>query len=406
MSYASPLTIFFAVIASVGLVGVSITHFRRRRIFDGYWELAADVNRVSASLGSAETFRDGSDLVVSGNYEGLPTVVRFSHGERTPSLVINCGAPIDFAFSMIPKGYAGSHGAKVLSTGRKRLDEHFLATSGDPEQARLFCFSPETLDHMERLCCSGKTFLVLSKGQMEVRELVIPDSAASHILAHLSSLHILSRRANTLPGAHSIKLQPIQRERSSWIFRFALAMGIVCVTAAMLSDNTSARSLHAVEPSDGNGISRHHATLISDPVSWRTVNPGDLGLEFTAWIQGFGLNPQATIQLDPLATDHQSGTAYLLATDKNPHVRRVVWIVGDRVLCDVVDSIDGIASVPKEQVSRILSEQNPSSNEQVDGDALLLVRDYSAMNSGTIFYVNAGQLHSFSPSNFHEVNLR
>ena len=104
MSVFSPLAVAALVVAAVSLIGIIVNTVKRSRTFAGYEEIAADSARIAASLAGSESFRDGHDLLVSGNRDGIPLVVRFSNSEASPGLNIRCGAPVDFLLTFSAEG--------------------------------------------------------------------------------------------------------------------------------------------------------------------------------------------------------------------------------------------------------------------------------------------------------------
>src|SRR5207247_8563205 len=66
-----PIAFALLVVVVLGVVGAVISVFRGRSSFGGYEDLAPDARAVAKSLTDSEVFRDGSDLVVSGNFQKL-----------------------------------------------------------------------------------------------------------------------------------------------------------------------------------------------------------------------------------------------------------------------------------------------------------------------------------------------
>src|SRR5262249_44149305 len=104
------------IAALVTLIGVAISFFRKSAVLKGYEEYQADVNRIANTL-RAEMFRDGGDLVVTGNYKQNPIQIRFSHDENTPGLNMRMQAPVSFTFSVVPKGERSTEGRVLIRTG-------------------------------------------------------------------------------------------------------------------------------------------------------------------------------------------------------------------------------------------------------------------------------------------------
>src|SRR5947209_62762 len=79
----NPMLVFLAVV--ILLVGVVIHLVRKSSTLRGYSDVAQDAERLQRAL-KGETFRDGTDLVISGSQDKFPAMVRFSYDENTPGL--------------------------------------------------------------------------------------------------------------------------------------------------------------------------------------------------------------------------------------------------------------------------------------------------------------------------------
>jgi len=88
----NPIFTVVGIIGAVALLGYIISYFRASVNFSGYQEVAGDAQSVARAM-KAEIFRDGDDLVISGNYGKLPAIVRFSYADNTPGLNISMKAP-------------------------------------------------------------------------------------------------------------------------------------------------------------------------------------------------------------------------------------------------------------------------------------------------------------------------
>jgi len=120
----TPIITAVVIVLAVAAIGVVIAWWRSRSTFSGFEDLAEDTRRIAASL-KAEIFRDGHDLLISGNHQKLPTVVRFSHDEHAPGLNVRMQVPATFGFSLVPKGAEGGEGGAPLRTGDDVLDAKF-----------------------------------------------------------------------------------------------------------------------------------------------------------------------------------------------------------------------------------------------------------------------------------------
>jgi hypothetical protein len=404
MLLLSPLPIAILVCSAVCLIGILARTFKDRRTFAGYKGMAADVKRIAKSIG-AEVSRNADDLVLSGNFERIPVTMRFSNSATEPGLKIVCTAPVDFQLSFTPKGETSLEGRVIVPTQSPNFNMRFSARSDDPEHAKLFLALPDAQHHIERLCYSSNTFLLFSPRTIELREVLVPLDTYRHVCSRLRSLAVLNNEAAKLPNASRIKVVPIKHLSSSWVLKFALLVGAVAAVAAVLS-SAAPPEVAATETKPSNGILPVDERVIPDAGNWRTVNLIELGSRFSDWMQGFGVTPTSKIDLDAGGDGPALGTAYLLATEKTPEVRRVVWITNHQVLCDLVDRIEGIAKVPRDSMPAIVWSEGSTPPEAAEGDGLLVVRDYEKPQGGTVFFFSHEKLYSAVPSDFHNVPLR
>src|SRR5436305_1450065 len=131
-----PIFIALAIIAVVGLVGYVISYIQAKAAMRGYEELAPDIQALSKVL-KAERFRDGSDLVLNGNYGKFPAVLRFSYSDNTPGLNLRMKAPSTFTLSVVPKGAKATEGRVQVRTTEEMFDARFVTRTDHPTQARM-----------------------------------------------------------------------------------------------------------------------------------------------------------------------------------------------------------------------------------------------------------------------------
>src|SRR5437899_11544396 len=98
-----PLQLALLIIGALSVIGLVIFFVQNRRTFAGYEEFSSDARKLSRML-RGELFRDGDDLVMAGNYNGMATVVRFSNSDNTPGLNVRVQAPASFTLAVTPQG--------------------------------------------------------------------------------------------------------------------------------------------------------------------------------------------------------------------------------------------------------------------------------------------------------------
>jgi len=408
MIVSSPVTIAILVWGLLCLITVIAASVKRKRTFAGYGYIASDIQRIRRSIHNSDVFRDGNDLVVSGNHDGMPVVVRFSNADTAPGLRISCGAPIDFELAFSPKTRSSIGDGVSLKLDNFNLTRRFNIRGNAREQAKLLLGLPQAQEQIEKLCCSSNNSLLLSQGNIEFSDLLIPAETAHHVGSRLRSLAILSRETAKLPGASRIKVVPINKWSRSWVLKFALAVGVLAAIVTIASERAPS-GLAVSESSESRkpeGISEPEMKIIPDARQWELADPLTFDLGFTAWMERFGVSPSSKIQINSDGVGQAFGTAYLLVTRKTPDVKRAVWVNAHEVVCDIVDKIEGIATVPKQNISRISWSESGAPAESPDGDGLLVVRDYSNPAGATVFFTRNGKLHSAVPADFHNVELR
>ena len=196
MGSLSPVQLALIIVGALAIIGVIATLLRGRATYSGYDEYASDIKLIASAL-QGQTLRDGADLVISGNYGKIPTVVRFSNAENTPGLNIVVHAPATFGLSVSPaEGQAREPGQSLIRTSDELWDTRFQTRTDQPSAAGMF-LTKETEKHLQRLCCSLNTYLSIGHGEIELSELVIPSLPGKHVLDHLKSIHSFPTRRSS-----------------------------------------------------------------------------------------------------------------------------------------------------------------------------------------------------------------
>jgi hypothetical protein len=247
----------------------------------------------------------------------------------------------------------------------------------------------------------------LSPGKIELSEALIPAVTAQHVLGCLNSLVALSREAAKMPGSFRTKVEPIRHDRSSWLLRVTLVIGVMVAVGTVVSNEEHLSKTEGADPGVRlDGLSREEVSAIPDVRQWKLADPSEFSSDFTEWMQRSGATPASKINQAPDEKGFAPSVAYLFVTKKTPEVKRVVWVVDRQALCDVVDKIGGVAKVPKQNMSHIAWSESGTPVETAEGDGLLVVRDYGNATTATVFFVNKGKLYSGIPTDFHNVDLK
>jgi hypothetical protein len=408
MGSLSPIAIALSIIILLTLVGLILAHFRDRGTFAGYEEIASEARQVSRTL-KGELFRDGSDLVVSGNYLGLPTVVRFSYAENTPGMNIRMSAPATFTLSVVPKGAQATEGRVLVRTSDDMFDAKFTSRSDHPNQAKIFLGGKTVGAALKKLCCSQKTFFTMTTGSIELSELVIPEPyTAHHITDHIESMRRLATSAAEMPGAHTVTIKKIQKERAI-AGRIAIAVGVVAAIIVVvgatreLSSSAKAGPVDAGSATVAQGILPVDAVLISRPDDFRAATLDDLDPAGLSWLRQSGDAQAGRIIGNYSGQGSPRDVAYLLV--KPDGTRRVVLLAGGNNIFDSeYKTLGFIARIPKERIAGV-PWANPKFSAAPDGDGLLVVRNAQDPASGQLMFLSSGSLMSGNPKNYQQVSL-
>ncbi len=390
------------------MVGFIIASFRDRNTYAGYEEIVGEVRQVAKSL-KGEIFRDGTDLVTSGNFFKLPAVVRFSYAENTPGLNIRMSAPATFTLSVVPKGAQATEGRVLVRTSDDMFDAKFTSRSDPPNQAKIFLGGKTVNAALHKLCCSQKTFFTMTSGSMELSELIIPEPyTAHHILDHLESMRRLAASAAEMPGAHTVAIHEIQKERAV-VGRIAIAVGVIAailVVVGATRNLTSSAKAGPVDPGAatvGRGILPVDAVGIPQAARYHAATENDLDPGAVAFLRQFGEIHTGRVPGNYSGESSPRDVAYLLVGDTGPW-RVVMLAKGVMKLDSQFNSVAFIARVPRERLKSI-AWANQAPVAPPDGDALLIVRNPDEQTSGNVIYLSGGRIISGAPANFNQVSL-
>lgn len=402
----SPVTLAALVVFMLAVVIVAVSYFRGAITFKRYSEIEQDVRRIAGAV-DGELFRDGDDLVVSGNYNKLPVVVRFSHGEHTPGLNIRMGAAASFSLSMAPRGAAPPEGRVLVRTGNGDFDKRFVIRSDHAHEAAMFLSGKQVMNGLEQLCCSNKTFFGVSKGMMELSELLIPSPyTARHIAGHLEAMSGLAKSLEAMPGSHEIKIEELKRERSSPALRIAVVVGIVAAGVAVVTEVRHSAARSAVElpaqPAALPGVFAADAPLIPGAERWRLARPEDLDPSAVSWLHASGLPASGRLMMDISGDGLERDVVYLLVRPDG--TRRLVLLIDGQNRYDAFYPFIGIiARVPRHSLERTKWVGNTP--ERIDGDGVLITRKADDMASGLVLFSSGQHISSGVPANYQNITL-
>ena len=404
MEPLSPLQVALLIVAALSIVGVVIVFISSRMTYSGYSHLVNDVRRVALAM-HGEIFRDGSDVVISGTYERLPAVVRFSNDEDTPGLNILIQAPATFQMSVVPAGAQASEGGRnLVKTADKLFDSRFITRTDQPTQANMF-INQQVTGMLQSLACSRNTYLSVGNGTIELSELVIPDpNPGEHTIEHLKSMAELSQALRRMPGSDRVKLVAIKRKRHV-AARVAMIVGALVALVSIFAATRvpSRESVSGVNQTLASGILPLDAARIPNARDWRAATADDFDPAALSWLRGNRKQPAGRIEGNFSGKGTGRDVAYLLVDAAGD--RRVVLLAGNENRYDTKFPYIGLAvRVPKESVNSI-KWAGSKAPEGVDGDGLLLLRKQDDPSSAIVLFLSGRGIVSASPANYQDINL-
>ena len=403
MGSLSPLQIVFIIIAAVSIIGVLITLFKNRSVYGGYEEIQSDVRRISAGIGG-EIFRDGEDLVINGNYQKLPVVIRFSNAENTPGLNIRMQAPTTFRLTVFPSGESSSEAARApVRTTDEQFDARFQTRSDQPTQAKMF-LDRQSTELLKRTMCSKNTFFSIGGSALELSELVIPQLAGQHVMDHLKTFGKLDAALKAMPGADTVKVVPLERERQI-AGRRAIAIGsLVALLSIFAATRTPQRAVVAAGPPLPAGVLPVDAASISNVRSYRLATEDDFDPTALQWMRANGVDASGRLAGDFSGTGHGRDAAYILIGPQGE--RRLALLVENANVYDaLLPSLAAAAILPKDLVSNV-RWKGGDPPQGVTGDGLVLVRQGDDHASAVVLFVINNRVASYAPINYQDITLR
>ena len=403
MGSLSPPQIAALIAGALALIGFIVILIQRQRTYAQYEEFAKEARTIVKAL-HGDVFRDADDLVMSGNFSSLPSIVRFSNSDTTPGLNILTKAPASFTLTVTPSHAAAGPGRAMGRTNDPQFDARFTIRSEHPAEARLF-LTPFTLRHIKRLCCSSNTQLSVATGTVELSEMVIPaPGTAHHILEHLKDIGALAESLRAMPGGDAIKIEPFPRERHL-IARIAIAAGAVAALVMVFSatSGNQRRTGPPPGPAATGGILPVDAVAMRNPQGWRVAEAEDFDFATLAWLRDNGMQPQGRLTGDFSGKGLGTDVAYLLVGPDGS--RRVVLLSGGVARYDAqFDSLGGVALLPKDNASSV--HWKGLAPETADGDGLVVVRNGADGASALAIFLHGNTGVMASPLKYDNIGLR
>ncbi len=402
-----PLMITGLVTSAAAVAGIVAAVMREVRLFEDFREIAPQVKTIANQL-RAEVFRDRNDLVVSGEYKGIPTVLRFYKQRNAPAMGLYVRIPVGCQLSLIPKQRAGGSRASDVKLNCRALKDHFVARSKNPADLVHLLGADEAVKRLEALCRSTKTIVELNRGRLELLEMSLPEELTRYVLGQLIIIRELADVLATMPESKHVPIRPWKREHRSWLFKLAVAACVAVVAMSVIAATREHKISEVFAATDSelvHGVPISDANSITGMEFWRAAKPDELSNQFANWLQDSGQKPETRVEFKPVEGGLSRGVAYLLVREDG--ARRLVVLVDHRAVFDACFSrIDGIALVPVTSFPKLKWSQGQAATQKPNGDAILVVRDAADPRSAELLFFPNGTLFSGVPKDYSSIDLQ
>jgi hypothetical protein len=316
--------------------------------------------------------------------------------------------PAACQLSLIPKPFAGKSQSSNVKLESRALEEHFVARSMNPTGLETLLATDRTVKLLESMCCSTKTIFELNRGRLELLEMALPEELTRHALNHLMAIREFSDVLATMPDSKRVQIRPWKREHRSWLFKAAVAAGVLVVAMSVIAATRERGRITFVSAADSEliyGVPASDASLINGIGTWRAAKPEEVNTQFANWLQDSGQKPATRVEFSPVGSTLSRGVAYLLAREDG--ARRLVVLVDDRSVFDACYSrIDGIALVPVTSFPKLKWGHWQAPTQKPNGDAIMVVRDATDPRSAELLFFSNGTLFSGVPRDYSTIDLQ
>ncbi len=405
-----PIASAVLIVFFVALSGVIIVALIKHRSLSGYEELGADTRALAQTL-KGEFFRDGGDLVISGHWGNLPTVIRFSRDENTPGLNMVMRAQASFTLSVVPKGARATEGRVLVKSNDEMFDARFHTRTDHPTQARMLLGSKKVIQQLAKLVCSSSTFFTISTGSLELSELVIPEhNTGGHVVEHLKSLGRMAEEVAAMPGAEKIKVERIKSEGNK-VVRVALAVGVVAAVIAVVGAMEAPPAVRATEegaivvegipPLDMPQLKGVERPRADGSAPFRLAGAADYDAAAVAWLRGNRVTPSGRIEGDFSGTRSVRDVGYVLI-DVEDGSRRIALLANGSNRYDATFPEVALAARVRRGVAGTIQWVGKGPQNS-DGDGLLIVRQANDRASGLVLFLKGNVVISGVPQDWQQI---
>lgn len=391
----------------IALAGAIIRFVKSARRFAGYSELREDVRGLEQYL-SGESFRDGTDLVVSGNLQTRRTNVRFSQAENMPGVNVRMQVPSTFDLLIAPRNSNILEEAQQFRSGDDYLDSRWIFLSNQPTVAQMFISGDRTLTEIRKLCCSSDTLLRFEEGALELSEMIIPEKRLTyHLSAHVESMAWLARQLAQMPDASRLKMERVVPKRRTHRLVVILIVAVALfVGVASLAKYQREKVMVAATSGVGGtpqGIPADEASHIPNLTGWRLSSGADFDSALVRWMHDSDVLPSGRLEGNFVTGGAGNDHAYLLMNGEGAH--RLVVVAADHVKLDeTLPTVALIAKVPSTTMRGVKIEAGSPASGNSDG--ILLVRETNNLHSALLLSFRDDSLITAVPADYKTVPLK
>jgi hypothetical protein len=347
--------------------------------------------------------RDGKDLVISGDWRGLPIKLRFSHRDDAPAVHIRIAARATFALDITSPSGPAQRNRAVVRIPELRLEPRFVLRTDSPAEARLFAANPKVQQLLQAICNSTGISVAVERGAVEVAQLAFPQHyLGRRVLQQLERLGDLAAAFEAMPHSDLVRVPAVARNRSI-VGRAAMVGGLAAtvVVVATASYPTNRQQIETAQQTTAPvGIDVADAIHIPGIWRWKLAETIDYEPGAVRWLLDHDQTAATKINLD-LSGNGSHGVAYFL---KRQGSFRVVVLEGGELKYDATyPSMAIMARVPAQALSQVDWTSAPT--VQPDGEGLLLIMNTEDVASSLMLFSHAGRVLSASPANYQSIPL-
>jgi hypothetical protein len=403
-----PLLIVFDILALMTAAGCFVVLVREAVLFRGYRSLKRITKSLRAIL-RGSVFRDGTDLVISGFYQGIPTVVRFSFAENTPEMNLWMKIASGLNLFISHKSSKATDGRVRIPTRDAWFDERFTIRTDNPNDALALLSDSRAFSELKKLCCSPGTSLALGRESLELSELTIPQpNTLKHLTGHMDSLAETAVRVGAISNLDSSRNKIYVPDR----YLLARAALVMLAIAGSLEVYSAVHryALSSAAPSYGDSATKMSPVLEEDQQlipgfdAWRLASPEDFDPSTVTWMREHGNDVNGRIIGYFGGSDQPAGRGFFLVPNdpaRHGDFRFVLLEEGHAVIDGGYSKVQAAILVPKVKLASVVW-QSADKNAPVppDGDGVMMIYRSGDTNSATIFFLSDGKPQMKIPADY------